>query len=232
MRRHRVTLKGRIAHCDYGSRLCAYADRIRFRTDRNRPGVTDIDIVSAVVAQIPARKKAESGILVALGATQSVSPERGIEVHAHALFETDVPDCCIHFSTCKTIERRGTNGDISGASCVTQKRLRTNRRVAAGGGAVIKRLKAEGGVVHSGCKAKECVLTLSGVSIGIAAIRWRDNCLRCLRKRKTGQQKRNEKEDAPQRRAPDRSSYPRDYCQFKMRCCFHVFISYFSVSYG
>src|SRR5213080_2620567 len=138
------------------------------------------------------------------------------------------PDCCIHFSTCKTIERRGTNGDISGASCVTQKRLRTNRRVAAGGGAVIKRLKAEGGVVHPGCKAKECVLTLSGVSIGIAAIRWRDNCLRCLRKHKTGQQKRNEKEDAPQRRAPDRSSYPRDYCQFKMRCCFHVFISYFS----
>src|SRR5439155_19735646 len=63
MRRHRVTLKGRIAHCDYGSRLCAYTDRIRFRTDRNRPCVTDIDIVSAVVAQIPARKKAESGIL-------------------------------------------------------------------------------------------------------------------------------------------------------------------------
>src|SRR5947208_6695891 len=159
MRRHRVTLKGRIAHCDYGSRLCAYADRIRFRTDRNRPGVTDIDIVSAVVAQIPARKKAESGILVALGAAQSVSPKRGIEVHANALIQTDVPDCCIHFSTCKTFERRGTNGDISGANCVTQKRLRTNRRAAAG--CVAKeRLKTGGGAAATGCVAIEC--TLSG----------------------------------------------------------------------
>ena len=112
MRWHRVTLNGWIAGCDYGSCLCAYTDRIRFRTDRNRPGVTNINIVSAVVAQIPARKKAESCILVALGAAQSASPERGIEVHANALFESDVPDCCIMFSACKTIERRGTNGDI------------------------------------------------------------------------------------------------------------------------
>src|SRR5947208_1117 len=136
---------------------------------------------------MPARKKAESGILVALGATQSVSPERGIEVHAHALFETDVPDCCIHFSTCKTIERRGTNGDISGANCVTQKRLGTNRRVAVGGGAVIKRLKAEGGVVHSGCKANEGIIALSSVVAGVPSVRRRENGLRGRRKRKAGE---------------------------------------------
>src|SRR5262245_57868283 len=178
MRRHRVTLKP--TEIGNGSRLCAYTDRIRFRTkDRNRPDVTDIDVVSAV-PQITARKKAESGILVALGAQQSASPERGIEVHALALLETDVPDCCIHLSTCKTVEHPGTNGDISGANCVTQKRPITNRRVAAGGGAVIKRLKAEGGVDLSGCKAKECVLTLSGVLTRIASVRWRDNCLRIL----------------------------------------------------
>src|SRR5439155_23136497 len=93
-------------------------------------------------------------------------------------------------------------------------------------GAVLNSLKVDVGLRPYGFKDKECVLTVSGVWLGIAAIRWRDNCLRCLRKRKTGQQKRNEKEDAPQRRAPDRSSYPRDYCQFKMRCCFHVVISF------
>src|SRR5258705_2053396 len=144
MRRHQVTLNGATGRCDYGSRLCAYTDRIRFRSDRNRPGVTDIDVVTAALAQIPARKKAESGILVALGVAQSASPKRGIKVHAIAKLESEVPDCCIHFSTCKTLERRGTNGDISGANCVTQKRLRTNRRAAAG--CVAKeRLKTGGG---------------------------------------------------------------------------------------
>src|SRR5262249_46361882 len=57
MRWHWVTLNGRITEGGNGSRLCAYADRIRFRTDRNRPDVTDIDVVSAVLAQIRACKK-------------------------------------------------------------------------------------------------------------------------------------------------------------------------------
>src|SRR5262249_17819638 len=131
---------------------------------------------------------AESGILVALGAEQCASPERGIEVPALALDETGAPDRCIRVSTCKTRKRRGTDGQIATGNCGTIQRLETECRA-----------------IGTGCKAKECVLTLSGVLIGIAAIRWRDNCLRARQKRKAGEGEQRER------------------CVTDMRYCFHLF---------
>src|SRR6476660_3275613 len=63
-------------------------------------------------------------------------------------------------------------------------RLKTDGCVVVNVGTAIKRLKSDGSVFDASCKTKECVFTLSGVLIGIAAVRWRDNCLRILQKRK------------------------------------------------
>src|SRR5207249_8581945 len=63
-------------------------------------------------------------------------------------------------------------------------------------------------VVSACCKAKQGLCALSGIPAGIAAIRWRDNCLRILRKRKAGEREQRE-------RGIDNICY-----------CFHLFISF------
>jgi hypothetical protein len=73
---------------------------------------------------------------------------------------------------------------------------------------VIERLKTKGCVPDPAAEAQESVGSLSSVAARIAAIRRRDDRLRCRRQRKTG----------------DREHRERGINKF--RYCFHVFVSF------
>ncbi len=70
-------------------------------------------------------------------------------------------------------ERLRPNGHVKIASGVVGKRPRTNRHVISAGSIVTKRIGTHGGIVdpHGGVDVVQCVIALSGVGAGIAAIR-------------------------------------------------------------
>ena len=105
MGRHRMAFNGWIADCGYGSRLCAYTDRIRFRTDRNRPDVAHVNVIGAAVVQIRPSKKAESDILISLGTEQCSSAESTIEVNCNGLNERNISHGYIRVAARKITKR-------------------------------------------------------------------------------------------------------------------------------
>ena len=65
-------------------------------------------------------------------------------------------------------KRAGTvsQRDIASADCVVSKRMEPGRCIGAAGGVAVQRLKTDGRVSGTECKAKKGLLTLSSVFVG------------------------------------------------------------------
>src|SRR5262249_57226573 len=72
-------------------------------------------------------------------------------------------------------KRSGTNGHVKAAGDVVGKRARTNRHVIMTGRIIAKRIGTHSGIVdpNRSVDVEESVIALSGVTAGIAAVRWR-----------------------------------------------------------
>ncbi len=114
-------------------------------------------------------------------------------------------------------ERLKTTGSVGAPGCVAKERvkpvgrvvvaggvgdkcLNTGGRVPAAGGVVTERIKTNGGIAPAACQAKERKISLGGVEVGIASVRWRIYRFRPLDKRKGTKSKCDENESGPERR--------------------------------
>src|SRR5438874_1150833 len=204
----------RIPDRRYARGLCTNPNDVRFRANRNRPDVANVDIVSATIVQIRSCEKTQSDVLISLAAVQCSSSESSIEVDGAAVQEASIAHCCIRVSICKARERRKTNGEVADADCVAEKRLIAKALVEKASGIAKERLITGGRVVatncvvkesaktdrcvgDTGCEAKEGMSSLSGVVTGIASVRWWPNpeSFRGRRKRKAHECEWDEKTD-------------------------------------
>src|SRR5438552_1500709 len=194
---HRMAFNRRIPDRRYARGLCTNPNDVRFRANRNRPDVANVDIVSATIVQIRSCEKTQSDVLTSLAAVQCSSSESSIEVDGAAVQEASIAHCCIRVSICKARERRKTNGEVANADCVAEKRLITKALVEKSSGIAKERLITIGRMVVAGCEAKEGMSSLSGVVTGIASVRWWPNpeSFRGRRKRKAHECEWDEKTD-------------------------------------
>jgi len=102
---------------------------------------------------------------------------------------------------CCRIERSISGGRVEAAGGIAKERLKTVGRVCPAGGIAKERLKTGRRVGVAGSETEERIVTLGGVSAGIASVRWWKNCSSHRHERKINERQRHEQKNAPQARA-------------------------------
>jgi len=116
--------------------------------------------------------------------------------------ERQITTTCVEIAGGIVLEGELTRGGVRKTGRVAKQRPITTGCVVFAIAVAIERLKTDGRVVNAGCEAEKRISPQSGVFIGIASARFRENCSRgrCERKPCKDEGKREQKETTPPKR--------------------------------